>query len=245
MFCRIRGHYIWPAPLGTASIVVDAGAYRGEFSAQMAQRFGARCFLIEANPVLAAELNVPDAGAVIPAALTSFDGPILFQPRENLEAGSIVGQPSSRETSGTGETRPSADTTTAPGMPQVTVNAISLSTLMRDWNLDHIDLLKLDIEGAEFDLIESTPEDVLRRIGQLTVEFHDFLPQFSGRGLFEKARDRLTHLGFQCSVMSFSTHGDVLFLNRERHRLTSLQTLYARHVARYVESFKRRFLARP
>ena len=104
---------------------------------------------------------------------------------------------------------------------------------MERLGITKIDILKLDIEGAEFELFVSTPDDILRRIGQITVEFHDFKLCFRGRGLFENAREHLIALGFICCNMAFRTHGDVLFLNRGRTGLGLWQSFYARWFARY------------
>src|SRR5438046_8020747 len=90
MFRQIRGHHIWPAPANSKSVIVDAGAHRGEFSAALIADYGCRCFLIEANPVLAAELKVPGAAAVVSGALAARDGRTTFHLNPNPESGSIV-----------------------------------------------------------------------------------------------------------------------------------------------------------
>ena len=219
MLQRLRGHYFWPEPLNRDSVVVDAGAHRGEFSAAIIQRFGSRCHLIEANPTLAAQLHVPGAESVLNVALGAHEGRATFHLRENLESSSLAGS--------------SADSVSA-----VEVETISLPTLMRRIGTEHLDLLKLDIEGAEFELIDATPDEVWRRVSQITVEFHDFQERFAGRGLFEKARARLESLGFVCCLMSFRTHGDVLFLNRARLPMGPVQSFYAGHLARYPAKMK-------
>jgi FkbM family methyltransferase len=220
MLRRIRGHHIWPAPLNSESVVIDAGAHRGEFSATIIADYGCRCFLVEANPVLAAELKVPGAAAVISAALAGHNGRTPFHLNANPESGSIL----------------SSDNP-AVARP-FEVETISLPTLMNRLQVNHIDLLKLDIEGAEFEVIGTTPENVLRNVAQMTIEFHDFQPRFAGQGLVEKARRRLKRLGFISCVMSFRTNGDVLFLNREKLQVGAIQSIYARHFARFAEKTK-------
>jgi len=37
-----------------------------------------------------------------------------------------------------------------------------------------IDVLKMDIEGAEFKLMEHTPREALKKVGQITMEVHDY-----------------------------------------------------------------------
>lgn len=209
----VRGHHIWPAPLTKDSVVVDAGAHRGEFSAEIIRRFGCQCHLVEANPKLVETLIVAGAESITPAALDAHDGRGMLHVSENPEA--------------TGLFNAGSVTT------NVEVETISLVTLMQRLGIAKIDILKLDIEGAEFDLIASTPDQILQRINQITVEFHDFKPAFRGRGLFEKARERLIALGFICCNMAFRTHGDVLFLNRGRTGLRLWQLFYAQWFARY------------
>ena len=59
-----------------------------------------------------------------------------------------------------------------------------------------IDLVKMDIEGAEWDCIMNTSDETFSKIRQITVEFHDFLnPEF--RINSEKCVDRLLSLGFE------------------------------------------------
>jgi FkbM family methyltransferase len=211
----VRGHHIWPAPLNKDSVVVDAGAHRGEFSAEIIRRFGCQCHLIEANPELAKNLTVAGAASITTAALGACDGCGMLHVSENPEATGLF----------------DAGSVTT----NVEVETISLATLMQRLGIAKIDILKLDIEGAEFDLIASTPDQTLQRIGQITVEFHDFKPAFRGRGLFENARARLQAIGFDCCNLAFRTHGDVLFLNRARLRLAAGQRIYFQFCARWIE----------
>jgi len=192
---RVRGHTIWTKQLVPGSVVVDAGAHQGEFSREMKERFGCVCWPVEANPRLAARLRDDGFANTIPAALGASDGKTCFIFRDNSESSSVI---------------PREMDTLADA---VEVATITLPTLMQRAGLAWIDLLKLDIEGAEFDLLESTPDYVLRSIGQITVEFHDFFPEFRGRGLFNRVRERLAALGFACWPMAFRTNGDVLVLN--------------------------------
>jgi FkbM family methyltransferase len=54
------------------------------------------------------------------------------------------------------------------------VNCVSLATAIgeKDW-----DCVKMDIEGAEFEVLLAAPEETLRRIKFLHVEFHPWAPQ--------------------------------------------------------------------
>src|SRR6185295_9298717 len=84
------------------------------------------------------------------------------------------------------------------------------------------DLLKLDVEGAELAVLAATGDEALRRLGQITVEIHDFVPGFRDPHAISALKERLRHLGFTTVVLSWpaSNHSDTLFLARHRLRLT-------------------------
>ena len=201
--------------LPVGAIVVDAGAHRGEFSQILTREYGSTCYLVEANPLLADQLRQSGVNNVINAALGGDDGIARFITRANPEAGGIIAN------------------TTDTGEATVEVETVSLPTLFARYSLPKIDLLKLDIEGAEFDLFRKVPDELLRGIGQITVEFHDFLPTFKDQGLYESARKRLIGLGFICCPMSFRTHGDVLFLNQKALNIGATAALCYSNIARW------------
>lgn len=59
---------------------------------------------------------------------------------------------------------------------QEVIRTITLPQVFDLCRLSSIDLLKMDIEGAEYEILSSTPAEVLRRIGAITMEFHSFPP---------------------------------------------------------------------
>ncbi|MBE2286887.1 MAG: FkbM family methyltransferase [Prosthecobacter sp.] len=213
---RIRGHALWITPLDAQSVIVDAGAHAGQFSQIVHDMCGGRCVLIEANPVLAGRLAAPPGGEVVHAALGAVDGEASFVFRENPEGGSINSR--------------SFDV----HYPTTPVEVISLGTLRRRFNLNRIDVLKLDVEGAEFALLDQTPDHILSDIRQVTVEFHDFVPEFQGQRFYELARARLESLGFICANFAFRTHGDVLFVNSRHLHLTFLDRFFVQHIAKWL-----------
>lgn len=52
------------------------------------------------------------------------------------------------------------------------VETILLSDLVRDYNIGHIDVLKIDIEGKEYDVFDSIDSELLSKIDQIVLEFH-------------------------------------------------------------------------
>jgi FkbM family methyltransferase len=50
------------------------------------------------------------------------------------------------------------------------VQTTNLQTILRD--IPSVDLLKMDCEGAEYDILLSSPPDVLRKISEIRLEYH-------------------------------------------------------------------------
>lgn len=56
---------------------------------------------------------------------------------------------------------------------QVVVSAITLADVLAEQNLDRVDLLKLDCEGAEYEILMKTPLEVLTRVQRIVMEYHN------------------------------------------------------------------------
>lgn len=99
------------------------------------------------------------------------------------------------------------------GRARIDVEMVALAQVFERLRCDRIDLLKLDIEGTEYEVIESAD---FRRcapaIGQLCVEFHH---RWAGRGRLatERAVRLLRELAFECAWRSRSTNEEFLFVN--------------------------------
>lgn len=75
------------------------------------------------------------------------------------------------------------------------VDAITVEKMFDIYNISHIDYLKLDIEGAEFNLVSTLTQEIANKISQLSMEVHEEEgnPARSKSALIET----LTKLGFQ------------------------------------------------
>jgi FkbM family methyltransferase len=74
------------------------------------------------------------------------------------------------------------------------VEAVTLEQIMDEYNLDRIDLLKLDCEGAEYDILYNAPTHLFDKIGMMTMEVHNGdVP----RENLEDLKKFLTDLGYQ------------------------------------------------
>lgn len=75
------------------------------------------------------------------------------------------------------------------------VKMLALKDLLDDFGMDHVDVLKLDCEGAEYDILRSGHPAVLQRVGAVVGEYH----LSSGRRAEELA-DLLREAGFSVTI---------------------------------------------
>lgn len=85
------------------------------------------------------------------------------------------------------------------GTEQEEIHTKTLPQIFDLCRIARIDLLKMDIEGAEYETFFSIPKQMLERIGAITMEFHDFLPSQHHAALVRLFRDA----GFTVSVLPF------------------------------------------
>jgi len=77
--------------------------------------------------------------------------------------------------------------------PLSAVTGTSLSQLLRDHRVEGVDLLKIDCEGGEYAILESTPSDVLIRIRNIVFEYHDINGWWAK---LDRAKQRLRREGY-------------------------------------------------
>ena len=80
----------------------------------------------------------------------------------------------------------------------VAVDSDSLSNILETHNLGQVDLLKLDCEGAEYDIILSTPPEVLRRVRHIVFEHHEI---DGAADLLQATRSKLLGAGFKLTKL--------------------------------------------
>jgi len=94
--------------------------------------------------------------------------------------------------------------------PHVSVPAITIGDLCDRYFPDNpIDICKIDIEGAEYDALEATPDSILNKIRNLIIEFHTpartppLLSRLRNAGFTEITPDAETQTGENTEVRSF------------------------------------------
>ena len=88
------------------------------------------------------------------------------------------------------------------------VLAITLESLFLKYNIEEVDVMKIDIEGAEFDLIINTPDETLAKINRIVLEFDK---SFDGR--FGKMIEKLAKQ-FGIDILGSPERGGYVYANR-------------------------------
>jgi FkbM family methyltransferase len=160
-------------PLHAYGVAVDLGAYHGDWTAEIIERYSCAVYAFEPNPGL------------LPALVTRFD--------------------KSHEVSVLGYGLGAADRTAilardGPGSSihrdrgtfgEVDVTIRDAVRAFEELGLHHIDVMKINIEGAEYDLLERLAEtEWLPRVTTLLIQFHEWLP--AARRRRRRIRDKLS-----------------------------------------------------
>lgn len=154
--CYSRGFDLCSEP-----IIVDVGGYIGDFALFAAKRLNAsRVITCEPSPrnlkLLEANVGANKLGAtikIIDRAVTNGD-PI----RLDVDAPDDEQCCISAFNAGSGKSQ---------------IAGISLAQIIEFERLDHIDLLKLDCEGGEYEIIRTAPKEVLSKVRNIVIEVHD------------------------------------------------------------------------
>lgn len=129
--------------------VLDIGGQYGMFTIQANDLGAGKIITVEANPVnfehLKKNTNYIKNLELINAAVSSSTTPVSI----SIEGGH-----------------------SEVGKPGTTVNTVSLSHLTSLFEGDIV--LKMDIEGSEYDVLYTAPKDVIRRFNIMAIEMHEF-----------------------------------------------------------------------
>jgi FkbM family methyltransferase len=210
---EIETHTLYTRFLTKDSLVIDLGANVGHFSLAIVEKIGATIYALEALPSTFAK--IPDHPRVkkYNRAITDQDGPVRLFVSDNPETTSV--HRSIAERFGVrGEEA-------CPG--------ITFEHFLQTEGIKRIDLLKVDIEGSEEALFETTSDETLRNICQITIEFHDFIQAHTVR----RITTRLKSLGFLC--LPFWRHYDVLFIRTDATNIHPDDHVYFRQLKAILE----------
>lgn len=217
---RLEGHSFVANWLSPGTLVIDCGMNEGRFALGIAERYGCRVIGVEPNVSLAHDNRLVRGLECHHLALTRTAGPVQFHVDETDSTASHV-------VSGDASAG-SRQTVLVPGLP--------FDGFLESIGSPRVDLLKLDIEGAELDLLDTCPSAVLQRIPQITVEFHAFLDAAQRRPVLD-AIARMREVGFY--ALDFSRNlMNVLFINEALRPVPAIEKARL-HAVKYVAGLGR------
>jgi FkbM family methyltransferase len=174
-------------------IVFDVGAGVGEEAIVFSKLVGTagRVLSIEADPstfaCLTETIRRSSLTNVTPlsCAITARDGPVTIAQSDNHIANTIIADVQGRE---------------VPGR--------TLDSLTRELGLDRIDLLKMNIEGAERDAVKGMTQ-LAKSVGHMVISCHDFIADGGGSAAFRTFHEvsrSIEALGFDIETRPDHSH---------------------------------------
>ncbi|MEI7469764.1 MAG: FkbM family methyltransferase, partial [Chloroflexota bacterium] len=94
------------------------------------------------------------------------------------------------------------------------VDAITLNDIFNLTNIDHINFLKVDCEGAEFDIFLNTNAVELNRIDHICLEYHDNATSHHHSALV----NHFKYYGFEVKTQQNQVHSHLGFLYAQRSK---------------------------
>jgi FkbM family methyltransferase len=151
--------------LGASAIVLDLGGYEGQWASDVFGRFGCTIHILEPVPEFADRIAARFAR----------------NPRIHLHRIGLAGR-SGEATLSLAADASSAHAPPAPGARRQAITLVAASEFLGEHRLEAIDLMKINIEGGEYELLEHLLDTgLIRRIREIQVQFHDFVPDAEAR----------------------------------------------------------------
>ena len=197
----IKEHTFFDDLLNEEIVVVDLGACRGEFINELENVFKIKkAILVEANPTNFKSLNPKENYVLYNKAVSEISNQDItfYEDTKSPYNGSKIFNYFN-------------------GIEHK-IKTISLEDLMFENNIDYIDILKIDIEGSEYEVMTNISDECYSKIKQITVEFHDFVdPDLKVKT--NEIITKLEMLGFNriskgIQYMNGSDNYDVLFYKK-------------------------------
>lgn len=213
--CEHTFHLESPADI---QVVVDLGMNHGDFSTWITQHTGALCYGAEPVPELFESLPRSERIAARQVAIGGHAGIRKL----SIPANSCA---SLSETGIVGEAK------------SIDVEIVTFSSFIKSYGIHYIDLLKIDIEGAEIDMLGSMDDGLFEKIGQMTIEFHDFMKP-SDRPLVKDLIKKIEDRGFFVINFGWKNFTDVMCINMKRFEV-DLTTKCGMYFLKYYKGVAR------
>jgi FkbM family methyltransferase len=183
----VEPNFVYRPDLTSESVVIDGGcSYEADFSVYLMRRHGLRAFGVDPTrkhgPALRElENRYPGRFVHVPCAIAAADGDLTFTESQANESGSLLKD----------HVNVVHDETTS-----YHVKAVTLGSLLKRVGVEAVDILKLDLEGAEYELLDRATAEQLDPFKQVFVEFHHHAVSRFREADTQRLVERLTRFGF-------------------------------------------------
>lgn len=148
--------------LNENSIIFDLGGHVGWFTEQMNEKYGSKIFCFEPIISFYEEINRKFGGLdnikIFPLAISDVTGKETIYFDEN------------------------ASSLFVPTTKPIEINCVTLNSIFDEYNIKDIDLIKINIEGAEYSLLESMIRDgLISKCKNIQVQFHIIVENYEVR----------------------------------------------------------------
>lgn len=193
-------NFLYLPRFDASSVVIDAGcSYQADLSLYMMEHYGVRAFGVDpthkhAQALKGIELCSTGRFKHLPLAISSDSGTLTFYESRQNESGSLISN----------HTNILHDT-----IVTYEVESVTLVDLLKRIDYKQVAMLKLDLEGAEYDLLQGMNMEDLLPFDQIFIEFHHHaVPQYCEEDTIRLVA-RIADMGFK--VFSLDDHNYLFF----------------------------------
>ncbi len=186
--------------LDSDSIVIDVGcAEDADFAQTVIKNFNVTCFAVDptkkhSNALKSLEREYGGLFRYLQLAVGPTNGKIVFHESKDNQSGSLLD---------------SHINVKNDNIIDYEVESVTLSKLFDKVGSDNISMLKLDIEGAEYDLLKSVTNEDLQKVDQIFIEFHHHaIPEYDQKDTRQLV-DKIINAGF--SAFTYDNHNYLFY----------------------------------
>ncbi len=156
-------NYMFKGPFSSKSVIIDTGCgFDADFSIAMIKRYNVTAYGIDPthkhqDALAALAQNSGGHFIPVPLAVSATNGTITFHESKENVSGSLLADHRN---------------ITRDTVESYAVESVTLGELMGRLGLTRADYLKLDLEGAEYELLDKSDPAVFDSFDQILIEFH-------------------------------------------------------------------------
>jgi len=143
--------------LNSESVVFDLGGYQGQWASDIYAQYLTKIYVFEPHPVYTKNIKK------------------RFQKNKNIQVFDYgLGAKDEQMMLSTDE---ESSSVFAEGKNQVAIQIKTAATFMQNYQIDKIDLMKINIEGGEYQLLDHLiSTGLIKNIKDIQIQFHHFVP---------------------------------------------------------------------